>query len=97
MVFGAPESRGDHDIGEYVAELEESIRESHEVARKTLRTSQERMKRDYDLRVNVRSYSVGDCVYILDTATVKGKCRKLSPLGRVLRLLLGKLHHTYIV
>ncbi|XP_071503138.1 uncharacterized protein [Diadema antillarum] len=37
------------------------------------------MKRDYDLRVASREYLVGDRVYVLDTATVKGQCRKLSP------------------
>ncbi|XP_071494072.1 uncharacterized protein [Diadema antillarum] len=37
------------------------------------------MKRDYDLRVFSREYQGGDRVYVLDTATVKGQRRKLSP------------------
>ena len=35
------------------------------------------MKRDYGLKVFSRAYEEVDLVYILDTATVKGKCRKL--------------------
>ena len=36
------------------------------------------MKREYDLKVYSRAYEEGGLVYILDTVTVKGKCRKLS-------------------
>ena len=36
------------------------------------------MKRDYDMKVYARAYEEGDLVDILDTATVTGKCRKLS-------------------
>ena len=37
------------------------------------------MKRNYDLRLLERNYEVGDAVYMLDTATLKGKCKKLCP------------------
>ena len=67
------------DVNEYVAKLTSSIQKAHDTARKTLKTSLHRMKRDYDLRVLERSYEEGDLVYLLDTASVKGKCRKLSP------------------
>lgn len=36
------------------------------------------MKRDYDQKILAKAYK-GDIVYVLDTATVKGKCRKLTP------------------
>jgi hypothetical protein len=49
------------------------------VARETLKQAQKRMKRDYDVKVRVRELKLGDLVYQLDTATVKGKTRKLSP------------------
>ena len=38
-----------------------------------------RMKRDYDLRILERNYEVGDVVHILDTASVKGQCKKFRP------------------
>ena len=63
----------------YVAELQTSMRKAHEVARKHIKTSQERMKRDYDLKTYTRVYEVSDLVYILDTATIKGQCKKLGP------------------
>lgn len=37
------------------------------------------MKRDYDLKILEKAYKRGDIVYVLDTVTVKGKCRKLKP------------------
>ena len=52
---------------------------AHEVARQRLKPSSRRMKRDYDLRILERMYEVGDVVYVLDTAVIKGKCRKLCP------------------
>ena len=37
------------------------------------------MKRDYDVKILEKQYKKGDLVYVLDTANIKGKCRKLSP------------------
>lgn len=62
---------------QYVATLMKNIQAAHNAAREKLQTSLRRMKRDYDVRVLQRSYAVGDVVYVLDTATLKGKCRKL--------------------
>ena len=60
-------------------ELQTAIEGAHRVARETLKQSQKRMKRDYDVKVRVKELKLGDLVYQLDTATVKGKTRKLSP------------------
>lgn len=54
-----------------------SIRLSHEVARNVLKTSQANAKRDYDMLYK-RAYKVGDLVYVLDTAKVKERCKKLK-------------------
>lgn len=51
---------------------------AYETARRRLNTSEERMKRDFDLKAVIRPFEEGDLVYMLDTATVKGKCQKLS-------------------
>jgi hypothetical protein len=53
--------------------------------------AQKRKKRDYDVKVRVRELKLGDLVYQLDTATVKGKTRKLSPLCFYLRRTLMPL------
>ena len=49
------------------------------------------MKRDFNLKVYSRAYEEGDLVYILDTATVKGKCRKLSPSWKGPVIVMKKL------
>ena len=36
------------------------------------------MKRDYALSIFSRVYDVGDLIYVLDTATIKGQCKKLG-------------------
>jgi hypothetical protein len=49
------------------------------------------MKRDYDVKVRVRELNPGDLVYQLDTATIKGKSRKLSPSWKGPGVVLEKL------
>ncbi|KAH3834931.1 hypothetical protein DPMN_108264 [Dreissena polymorpha] len=49
------------------------------------------MKRNYYLRVLLRPYAEGDVVYILDTAVLKGKCKKLCPRWKGLALIIQKL------
>ena len=55
------------------------MKKAHDTARATLKTSQRIMKAKYDLRVLERPYQENNVVYLLDTASVKGKCKKLSP------------------
>jgi hypothetical protein len=53
------------------------------------------MKRDYDVKVRVRELKLGDLVYQLDTATVKGEAPLLlvisCPLNHLLTQFLGPL------
>ena len=65
------------DVDEFVCDLLGTISLAHETARANLRTASKRMKRDYDVRVLLRPYQEGDVVYLMDTAVLKGKCRKL--------------------
>ena len=67
------------DIDQFVAKLTRNIQTAHNAARTQLKTTLKRMKRDYDLRgVVKRNYQAKDIVYLLDTAVLKGNCRKLS-------------------
>jgi hypothetical protein len=61
----------------YYAELTSKMLDAHQIARSKLKTSTRSMKRNYDLRILDRPYKVGDFVYLLDTAVIKGKCKKL--------------------
>ena len=68
-----------------------TIENAHECARSTLKTSLKRMKRSYDLRVLLRPCAEGDSVYLLDTASVKGKSRKLLAPWKSPALIVKKL------
>jgi len=65
------------DTEEYVCQLTENMKKAHQIARETLKTSSKKMKRNYDLKILLRPYKEGDVVYLMDTAVLKGKCRKL--------------------
>lgn len=67
------------NLDTYVTDLEERIQCAYETACTRLNTSEEQVKRTFDLKAATRPFEEGDSVYMLDTATVKGKCRKLSP------------------
>lgn len=91
LVFPGPHPEESEDYEPYVASLVTEIQAAHKLAQSQLATSQARSKRDYDLKTFVRSYSVGDAVYVLDTATVKGVCSKLSPTWKGPALIVRKL------
>lgn len=53
---------------------------------------EERIKRgDFDLKAAIRPFEEGDLVYLLDTSTMKGKCRELSPSWKGSGIILKKL------
>ena len=80
------------DPNQYVSELADALMiTAHQMARGNLNSSQLAIKRDYDLKVVEHQYNVGDLVYQLDTATIKGKCRKLSPVWKGPGLVVEKL------
>ena len=49
------------------------------------------MKRDYDVKTRVRELKLGDLVYQLDSATVKGNTRKFSPSWKGPGVVIEKL------
>jgi hypothetical protein len=44
------------------------------------------MKRDYDSKMREVEYQPGDFVYVLDTAHIKGRAKKLDPPGKAQEL-----------
>ena len=69
----------DENIQQYVQNLQSNLENIHKVVRENLQSTQERQKRDYDLRTNQRSYEVGDVVLKIDSATKIGQSSKLKP------------------
>lgn len=79
LMFPCQEVQNDYNIEQYLLDFIEKMESVHNIARANLKSTQALMKRDYDLKTFARSYQVGDPVYVLDTAAVKGRCRKLNP------------------
>ncbi|XP_033107372.1 PHD finger protein ALFIN-LIKE 3-like [Anneissia japonica] len=71
LMFAQCQSGEAQEVGDYISELVCSIRDAHDTARETLKETQKRMKKNYDLRVLKRPYQRGDRVYILDNSTPK--------------------------
>ena len=78
LVFRQLKEDNIDDEHEYVTMLKETIRKTHEFARKKIQANQEYMKKDYDLNVR-KMKTPEDYVYILDTVTRKGRNKKLDP------------------
>ncbi|XP_052806006.1 uncharacterized protein LOC128235253 [Mya arenaria] len=76
LVYPLP-SKDVESTHEYVNSLEESMAEAHETARRCLKSYQQHMKIDHDVRLNQIAYAVGDIVFVLNTAGRKGKAKKL--------------------
>jgi hypothetical protein len=49
LMFGSPGNSGQPKGDQYVGKLQTAIEVAHRVARETLKQSQKRMKRDYDV------------------------------------------------
>jgi hypothetical protein len=98
LMYPPPPRAQEPDLYAYVADLQKSMLLAHETARSQLRTTEKRLKRDYDLKMHSLTYEVGDFVFLLVTATVMGKCQKLSPSWKGPGLIVQKLSdHLYRV
>ena len=66
--------------GTYAARHREAMGIAHRIARQNLQQSQRRQRRDYDLRLEEKKYSVGDAVYRFNKSILLGQCKKLQPV-----------------
>ena len=64
---------------QYISDLDAAIQLAHDVARESMKATQEGMKRDYDVHVYEKRYQMGDKVYLIDKTVTPSKGRKLSP------------------
>lgn len=74
-----------------MAKLRNKMQAAHEIARQTLQTAQQNMKRGYDLNIRQFEYHVGDLVYVLDTAHKVGRAKKLDPPWKGPGIVIKKL------
>ena len=78
LVYGAPpdEDQRAEPLHDFVDEQRFRLRESYSIARQELKRHAERRKRDYDLRVRPRHFTVGSMVWCLDPRRRTGRYKK---------------------
>ena len=64
-------------VNEYVADLQDKMHDTFVHVREHLQKAQNTQKRDYDSRIAVNNYAVGDMIYVLDSTKVVGLSPKL--------------------
>ena len=80
LMFHANDRQATHPPRSYIERHCEAMRTAHQIARENLQQSQKRQKRDYDMKTEQNTYSVGDAVYKFNKAMTVGQCRKLQPV-----------------
>ena len=82
LMIGESETQDRMFPAEYVNKLQHIMKQVHTLARENLLSSQMRQKRDYDVKLKVVSYEVGDLVYVIDSAKTVGVSPKLQPVWK---------------
>ena len=80
LMFHANDRQATHPPRSYIERHCEAMRTAHQITRENLQQSQKRQKRDYDMKTEQNTYSVGDAVYKFNKAMTVGQCRKLQPV-----------------
>jgi transposase InsO family protein len=62
----------------FIQRLQSDLSKAHRMAREALQSHQVRQKKEYDLRTVSQKFNVGDLVYLANSATKVGQCKKLS-------------------
>ena len=66
------------NVADFVTKLKDKMLRVHELCREHLQQSLERERRDYDTRISINNYNVGDLVYALNSTKTVGKSYKLK-------------------
>ena len=67
---------------DYIVRLKNSLKQTHELAREHLSSAQQRQKKDYDLKVKLHPYEVGDLVYRIESVKKVGQSPKLQQVWK---------------
>ena len=78
LVFRPPDAVNGEDHEDYFNTLQGAIHVSHDISRNMFMTHQGHMKSNYDVKIREQEYKPGDLVYVLDTAKIKGRAKKLD-------------------
>jgi len=66
----------------YVKDLRKKMMLIHQQARESMQSAQHRQKRDYDVRLNQNTYAKGDLLYLLNSASIIGRPKKLQAMWK---------------
>lgn len=77
-VTSRPHSEGWEDVDDYIEKLQEKLKLTHELARRSIRQQACYQKRHYDLRAKKRSLAAGQAVWLHDPTRKVGVCHKLT-------------------
>jgi hypothetical protein len=80
----------------FVANLRGVLNKVHNIARTELGKSQVRQKRDYDVRLRINNYDVGDVVYLKNRSVIVGISPKLLPVWKGPYLVVKKFSPMYL-
>lgn len=75
-ILAKPEPTYAYD--DYVSDLRQKLRFCRDMAHKNLINAKEKSKENYDKKVNVRIFSVGDKILLYDESVRRGKSKKLG-------------------
>jgi transposase InsO family protein len=78
LVGHSCQSENFENYTDYVVGLNEKFSRIYSIVRENLSKSSQRQKRDYDTRISMNNYNVGDVVYCLDSSRIVGKSPKLK-------------------
>ena len=73
-----PDESGDQSVTDYTKDLREKMSQAHEKARRNIKASQQRQKRNYDRYVAGRTIKSGMFVWLHNSARKKGLSPKLQ-------------------
>ena len=82
LMLGVEKEQLNTNSAKYVDKLRKMLQKVHTLALETLLSTQMRQKGDYDLKLKIHSYEVGDLVYRLDTAKKVGFSPKLQQVWK---------------
>lgn len=80
LLFGQPERESEEQMygSQYANELRDKLDEVHEFARSRMKIASDAMKRKYDIKSNLREFSVGEAVWLFDPTRKVGLNPKLQ-------------------
>ena len=97
MGMGQPDDdNGGRLPNEHAVELVAAMTDASKLARDHLGRARERQKKDYDARISVNNFKVGDFVYYVDSTRKKGLSPKLNPHKFVGPCVVVRIHNDVI-